>query len=70
MQIAQHTCEVVELRRTAAGTVQIGIRPVQAGGTSALEPTPGFQHYLDVDEASAPALGAQIDVTYTLVPAA
>jgi len=70
MQIAQHTCEVVELRRTSPGTVQIGIRPLQPADPSAPQPTPGFQHYLEVDEAAAPALGAQIQVTYTGVAAA
>ena len=70
MQIAQHTCEVVELRRISAGTVQIGIRPVEGGDPSAPQPTPGFQHYLEVDEAAAPALGAQVQVTYTQVTAA
>ena len=34
-----------------------------------MQPTPGFQHYL-VEEAAAPAFGAQIQVTYTEVTAA
>ena len=70
MQIAQQTCEVVELRRSSPGIVQIGIRPLQGGDPAVPQPTPGFQHYLEVDEAAAPALGAQIQVTYTEVAAA
>ncbi|MBW3630040.1 MAG: hypothetical protein KY464_12175 [Gemmatimonadetes bacterium] len=69
MQIAQHTCEVVELRKTATGTVQVGIRPVPSADASALPPapTPGAQHYVEVEAAAAPALGAQISVTYATV---
>lgn len=71
MHIAQHTCEVVELRKTAAGTVQVGIRPVGSGDPSALPPapTPGPQHYIEVEEAGVPALGARIQVTYAEVVA-
>ncbi|MDP9348039.1 MAG: hypothetical protein M3P24_02705 [Gemmatimonadota bacterium] len=69
MHIAQHTCEVVELRKTATGTIQVGIRPVPSADASALPPAPapGAQHYIEVEEAGVPALGAKVSVTYATV---
>lgn len=69
MHIAQHSCEVVELRKTATGTVEVGIRPVGSEDPSALPPAPrpGAQQYIEVEEAGVPALGARIQVTYTEV---
>ncbi len=67
MHIAQHTCEVVELRKTATGTIQVGIRPVPSADASALPPAPGAQHYIEVEETGVPALGAKVSVTYATV---